>query len=163
EEGIRFPPVKLYDRGQLVQPILDILARNSRTPELTVADTLALAAATRAAEQRVLELCERFGVETYRRSCQRLLDRTHDAGQLMLEQFIPEEPLVFEDVVDDDGRGNGPFRIRLAMWRERGKAILDFSGSSPQAEGPINLYMGRNMFKMVSGIILIMALDPQIL
>ena len=59
EEGVRFPPVKLYDRGTLVQPILDILATNSRTPELSVADTLALAAATRAAELRVIELCER--------------------------------------------------------------------------------------------------------
>ena len=163
EEGIRFPPVKLYERGKLQQSIMDILARNSRTPELTVADTLALAAATRAAEQRVIELCARFGVETYRRTCERLLERTHEAAKLMLDRFIPEEPLRFWDVVDDDGRGNGPFRIELAMWRENGKAILDFAGTSPQAEGPINLYMGENMFKMVSGIILIMALDPQIL
>jgi 5-oxoprolinase (ATP-hydrolysing) len=163
EEGIRFPPVKLYERGTLVQPMLDVLARNSRTPELTVADTLALAAATRAAEIRVIELCRRFGTDTYRRVCQELLDRTRRAAELMIRQFIPEEPLVFEDVVDDDGRGNGPFRIKLALWREGGKAILDFGGTSPQAEGPINLYMGENMFKMVTGIVLIMALDPQIL
>ncbi|MEZ5099943.1 MAG: hydantoinase B/oxoprolinase family protein [Thermoleophilia bacterium] len=163
EEGIRFPPVKLYDRGVLQQPIVDILARNSRTPELTVADTLALAAATRAAELRVVELCERIGVETYRRVCQALLDRTRRAAGLMIDTFLPEEPLVFEDVVDDDGCGNGPFRIRLALCRRDGKAVLDFSGTSPQAEGPINLYMGRNMFAMVTGIVLIMALDPQIL
>ena len=163
EEGIRFPPVKLYDGGVLVQPILDILATNSRTPELAVADTLALAAATRAAELRVIELCERVGVDTYRRVCGELLERTRSAAELMIERFIPEEPLVFEDVVDDDGRGNGPFRIRLALSREDGTAVLDFAGTSPQAEGPINLYMGENMFKMVTGIVLIMALDPQIL
>ena len=163
EEGIRFPPVKLYQRGQLVQPIVDILARNSRTPEATVADTLALAAATAAAEKRVIELCRRFGVETYRKTCQRLLDRTHNAAQLMINTFILEEPLEFEDSIDDDGRGNGPFKIRLSMWQENGKAIIDFEGSSPQAEGPINLFMGEGMFKMNLGIILIMALDPQIL
>jgi 5-oxoprolinase (ATP-hydrolysing) len=163
EEGIRFPPVKLYERGQLVQPIVDILARNSRTPKETVADTLALAAATLAAELRVIELCERFGVETYRRTCQQLLDRTRNAAQLMIESFIPEDPLVFEDYIDDDGRGNGPFKIKLSLWREDGKAVLDFAGSSPQAEGPINLFMGQNMFKMVTGIVLIMALDPDIL
>jgi N-methylhydantoinase B len=163
DEGIRFPPVKLYARGQLVQPIVDILARNSRTPGETVADTLALAAATRAAEQRVIELCERFGVDTYRSVCQQLLDRTRRAAQLMIDTFIPEQPLVFEDVIDDDGRGNGPFTIKLSLWRENGRAILDFEGSSPQAEGPINLYMGENMFKMVTGIVLIMALDPDIL
>lgn len=163
EEGIRFPPVKLYDQGQLVQPIVDILARNSRTPDLTVADTLAMAAATRVAEQRVVELCERFGVKTYRGTLQKLLDRTHRAAELMIERFIPEQPLDFEDYVDDDGRGNGPFKIRMSMWRERGKAIIDFAGSSPQAEGPINLFMGESMFKMNMGIVLIMTLDPQIL
>jgi len=163
DEGIRFPPVKLYSKGELVKPIADILARNSRTPEITLADTLALSAATRAAELRVIELCERFGVETYRRTCQRLLDRTRNAAELMIGSFIPTEPLVFEDVIDDDGRGNGPFTIKLSMWRENGKAILDFTGSSAQAPGPINLFMGANMFKMVTGIVLIMALDPDIL
>ena len=163
DEGIRFPPIKLYERGKLVQPIVDILARNSRTPELTVADTLALSAATRAAERRVIELCERFGVDTYRRTCQMLLDRTHDAAEVMLDKFIPEVPFEFEDYIDDDGCGNGPFKIKMSMWRENGKAIMDFTGTSPQAEGPINLFMGEAMFKMVSGIVLIMVLDPQIL
>ena len=81
----------------------------------------------------------------------------------MIESFIPEQPLVFEDVIDDDGRGNGPFTIKLSLWREDGKAIIDFAGSSPQAEGPINLFMGETMFKMMIGIVLIMALDPDIL
>jgi 5-oxoprolinase (ATP-hydrolysing) len=163
EEGIRFPPVKLYEQGRLVQPIVDILARNSRTPELVVADALALAAATRAAELRVMELCRRFGVDTYLSTCQELLDRTYNAAKVMVEKFVPEKPLVFEDYIDDDGRGNGPFKIKLSMWRQDGKAILDFTGTSPQAEGPINLFMGQPMFKMVTGIVLIMAMDPAIL
>lgn len=163
EEGIRFPPVKLYKRGELDREILGILARNSRTPELVIADTMALCSATRVAEQRVIELCERFGVATYRQACEALLGRTHRAAKLMIRQFISEDKLTFEDVVDDDGRGNGPFRISLAYWREGEKAIFDFTGTSPQAAGPINLFMGEPMFKMVTGIILIMALDPQIL
>jgi 5-oxoprolinase (ATP-hydrolysing) len=163
EEGIRFPPVKLYDGGEIVEDVLNILARNSRTPEITVADTLAMVAATRAAELRVVELCRRFGVDTYRSTCQKLLDRTHRAAKLMIEQHIPEEPLVFEDVVDDDGRGNGPFKIRMSLWREGSRAICDFEGSSPQAEGPINLYMGATMMKQNLGHILLGTLDPQIL
>ncbi|MEA2227504.1 MAG: hypothetical protein QOF04_1134 [Solirubrobacteraceae bacterium] len=163
DEGIRFPPVKLYEDGRIVQSIIDILARNSRTPELTVADTLAMVSATRAAELRVVELCRRFGVETYRRTCQKLLDRTHHAAKLMIERNIPEVPLSFEDFVDDDGRGNGPFKIKMSLWREGGKAICDFTGSSPQAEGPINLFMGETMMKQNLGHILIGTLDPQIL
>ena len=99
-----------------------------------MADTLAMAAATRVAETRVIELCDRFGVDTYRATLQKLLDRTHRAAEQMIQRFIPSEPLTFEDYVDDDGRGNGPFRIRMSMWREGNKAIIDFDGSSGQAE-----------------------------
>ena len=125
------------------KPIVDILARNSRTPELTVADTLALAAATRAAEQRVIELCERFGVETVPPHVRALLERTRTRLKVMLDTFIPEEPLVFEDVIDDDGRGNGPFTIRLALWREDGKAILDFARHVAAGGGPDQPLHGR--------------------
>src|SRR5699024_12429263 len=51
-EGIQIPPVKLYCAGELQQDILNLVARNSRTPEMTVGDMLALSAAGRIAEMR---------------------------------------------------------------------------------------------------------------
>jgi len=163
EEGIRFPPVKLYDGGTLNRPLVQVLARNSRAPDAAVADVMALCTATAVGERRILELCDRFGRDTYLAACDALLERTRRAVQRLIAEKIPETPQSFEDFVDDDGQGNGPFRIRLTVWREGARAVFDFDGTSPQAPGPVNFYLHEGMMKMVIGAYLIMVFDPEIL
>jgi N-methylhydantoinase B len=163
EEGLRFPPVKLYERGELNRALVKVLARNSRAPEAAVADLMALCAATAVGERRVVELCERFGRDTYLAACEALLERTRVAVRRLIAEKIPEAPQAFEDFVDDDGQGNGPFRIKLTVWREGERAVFDFGGTSAQAPGPVNFYLHEGMMKMVIGAYLIMVFDPDIL
>ena len=92
EEGIRFPPVKLYDAGTLNQAVLDILARNTRLPDMNVADVMALSAAVRLAETRIAELCDRFGRDTYVACTDALLERTRRAMKRLIAENIPEQP-----------------------------------------------------------------------
>ncbi|WP_228431218.1 hydantoinase B/oxoprolinase family protein [Baekduia soli] len=163
EEGIRFPPVKLYEAGVLNRSLVKVLARNSRAPEEAVADLMALCTATALGERRVVELCDRFGRDVYLEAGDLLLERTRAAVQRLIVDKLPTSPQAFEDFVDDDGRGNGPFRIKLAVWREDDRAIFDFAGTSPQAPGPINFYLHDGMMKMVIGVYLIMVFDPDVL
>ncbi len=163
EEGIRFPPVKLYAGGELNRSLVKVLERNSRAPAEAVADLMALCSATAVGERRILELCDRFGRDTYLEACDALLERTRRAVRTLIVEQIPETPRSFEDFVDDDGQGNGPFRIQLTVWREGERAIFDFSGTSAQAPGPINFYLHDGMMKMVIGVYLIMVFDPEIL
>ena len=53
--------------------------------------------------------------------------------------------------------------MQLTIWREGDHAFFDWSGTDPQALGPINFYLSEGMFKMFIGIYLIMVNDPQIL
>jgi N-methylhydantoinase B len=163
DEGVRFPPIKLYSRGELNAPVLKILARNSRAPDAAIADVMALCTATALGEQRIVELCDRVGRETYLEACDALLERTRRAVQALVTEKIPQTPAAFEDFVDDDGRGNGPFRIKLTLWREGDTAVFDFDGTSPQAPGSINFFLHEGMMKMVIGVYLIMVFDPDIL
>ena len=81
----------------------------------------------------------------------------------LIQLAIPEEPQTFEDWIDDDGLGNGPYKMKLTIWREGEHAWFDWSGTDPQALGPINFYLSEGMFKMFIGVYLIMVNDPQIL
>jgi N-methylhydantoinase B len=162
-EGIRIPPIKLYERGQLNKAVLDLIMNNTRTPEMNYSDLMAIIAGCRAGEKRVIEICDRFGRETYKRACEALLERTNRAMRKLIVQNLPEEPKSFEDYVDDDGRGNGPFKMKLTVWREGDNAYFDWTGTSPQAPGPINFYLHEGMFKMFIGVYMIMVFDPQIL
>ena len=162
-EGIRIPPIKIYSRGKPNQAALAILMNNTRTPEMNYSDLMAIIAGSRTGEKRVIEICERFGTETYRRACQALLDRTMRAMRTLIVKNLPTEPQSFEDYIDDDGVGNGPFRMRLTVWREGEHAYFDWTGTDAQAPGPINFYLHEGMFKMFIGVYMIMVFDPQIL
>ena len=163
EEGIIIPPIKIVERGVPQEDILRLIFNNVRLPEMNRADLFAIVAGCRAGEKRVMELCERFGKETYLAGLQALLDRTYEAMRTLIQLAIPEEPQSFEDWIDDDGLGNGPYKMKLTIWREGDHAFFDWSGTDPQALGPINFYLSEGMFKMFIGIYLIMVNDPQIL
>ena len=162
-EGFRIPPIKLYESGELNKAVLDVIMNNTRTPEMNYSDLMAIIAGCRAGEKRVVEICDRFGRETYVEACDALLARTNRAMRKLIVQNLPEEPNSFEDYVDDDGRGNGPFKMKLTVWREGEHAYFDWTGTSPQAPGPINFYLHEGMFKMFIGVYMIMVFDPQIL
>ena len=59
--------------------------------------------------------------------------------------------------------GNGPYELKLSLTRTGEKVHLDFTGSSPQAVGPINYYINENLTRMFFGIYMITVADPQIL
>jgi N-methylhydantoinase B len=163
EEGLIIPPIKLMERGEVQEDVLRLILNNVRLPAMNRADLFAIVAGCRAGERRVIELCERFGKDVYLATLQALLDRTHEAMRKLILAAIPEEPQTFEDYVDDDGLGNGPYKMKLTIWREGEEAWFDWSGTDPQAIGPVNFYLSEGMFKMFIGVYLIMVNDPQIL
>ena len=77
--------------------------------------------------------------------------------------FEEGRTLSFTDYICDDGVGNGPYELKLSLTRTGDKVHLDFTGSSPQAAGPINYYINENLARMFFGIYMITVADPQIL
>ena len=163
EEGLRIPPVRIYDKGVLNKGVLDIMLNNTRTPDMNRSDLMALIAGCRTASTRVRELCDRFGRDVYMAACDKLLDRTRDAMKVLIDKYISVEPVSFTDYVDDDGCGNGPFRMTLSIYRRGDKAVFDWTGTDDQAEGPINFHIHEGLCKLFFGVYMIMAFDPSIL
>jgi len=74
KEGLRIPPVKIIEGGTINETALAIILNNTRTPDTNRSDLMALIGGCRAAERRVLEICERFGDETFDAACDALLE-----------------------------------------------------------------------------------------
>lgn len=163
EEGIRIPPVKIFEGGRLNETALAIILNNTRTPDTNRSDLMALIGGCRAAERRVTEICERFGRDTYAAACDALLDRTRLAMSRLIREYVPEEKVSFTDWVDDDGLGNGPFKMVLTVWREGDVCHCDWTGTDGQAPGSINFHIHEGLCKLFFGIYMIMAFDPEIL
>ena len=162
-EGLRIPPIKVFKNYEPVEDVIGLILNNVRMPEMSKADLMGIIAGCRTAENRVKEICSRFGKDTYLAACEAMLQRTYNAMAQLILQNIPEEPQSFEDWIDDDGLGHGPFKMKLTIWREGEHAYFDWSGTDHQAMGPVNFYLNEEMFKMFIGVYLIMVFDPQIL
>jgi N-methylhydantoinase B len=163
EEGLRIPPIKIVEHGEVNETALAVILNNTRTPEVNRSDLMALIGGCRAAERRVIEICERFGRETFDAACDALLERTRVAMGRVIREYVPEERVSFVDWVDDDGLGNGPFKMVLTIWREGDVCHADWTGTDPQAPGSINFHIHEGLCKLFFGIYMIMAFDPEIL
>jgi len=155
QEGLRFTFVKLYDQGKLNQPLMQIIRDNVRLPDSTIGDMHAGVAAARVGEKRILELVSRYG----RGSVLKAMDELLDYGERMTRDALsklPQGVYEAEDVVEDDGLGNGPFTIKVKVTITPDKLIADYTGSAPQVPGPINCsYTGlvtgaRCLFKAIT-------------
>ena len=164
EEGVVIPPFKLYDHGELNDTALDIILNQVRMPDWNRADLNGLVAACTTASRRIVELCDRFGVETYLSALDALLDRNYQAMKVLLATlFVDGETIEFSDWICDDGCGYGPYQLTIKLTRHGEKIHLDFSEHAPQAVGPINYFINENLVRMFFGIYVITIADPQIL
>ena len=164
EEGVVIPPFKLYSAGKINDDALRIILNQVRVPDWNRADLNGLVAACRTASRRVQEMCARFGTATYLTALDALLQRNYDAMKILLHLVFAEgKTLSFTDYICDDGVGFGPYELKLSLTRTGDKVHLDFTGSSPQAQGPINYYINENLVRMFFGIYMITVADPQIL
>ena len=163
EEGMLAPPIKIYRGGIPPGGSNRTGVESGRMPHWNRSDLNAIVAACRTAERRVIEMCDRFGVDLFVSAMEASLERNRRAMAELIKRSIPEEEMVFEDYVCDDGRGHGPYKLRCSMKRVGERVKLDWSGTDPQSEGSINFYLNENMFRMFFGIYMIMIFNPQIL
>ncbi len=156
QEGLQFPCVKLYEAGRPVQSLIDVIEANVRLPDMTLGDMYAQAASLRLGERRFQELCDKYGVEVVLGSIEALLDYGERLTRLELAK-LPKGVFEAEDMIDDDGIGNGPFPVRVKVTITDEEMVCDFTGTHPQVPGPVNctltgLHSGvRTIFKAITG------------
>jgi N-methylhydantoinase B len=137
QEGLRLPFVKLYRGGVEDRQIFNIISKNIRVPEKTLEDFRAQAATTVGGVQRVRDLVAKYGVETFLKCTEMLLD--YGEG-LVRKAFtaMPDGDYTGSDYVDDDGISDEPFKVQINVHIKGDEMFVDFQGTSSQAQGNIN-------------------------
>ena len=145
EEGLMVPPIKLWDQGVPNQAALTIMTRNSRMPDALAADLDAECSACLMGARRMTELYERYGIDTVEACFDSMMDATTEIYRREILSKIPKGEYTWEDYAEHDGVDEPMLHVqRITLTKtgpedERGeRLILDFTGTGPQAKGPIN-------------------------
>lgn len=138
QEGMRIPPLKLFERGRPNEAVMTLIRANMRLPEHRMGDLRAMIGACRIAEQRIRALFAKYGVATVLACVAANLDRC-EARMRERIAGLPDGTCEYEDYLEyyDDGRFD-PVLMRLALTVDGDAVTADFAGSNPQVPGVVN-------------------------
>ncbi len=133
-EGFSTPGMKLVDRGELRQDVLDTFLNMVRSPEMVALDMRSLIACNNVAKDRMLALIEKYGAATVDEACRTLIDQSE---QLLRERLreLPNGRWQSRQYMDVKGE---VYKVGLTMTKEDDHLTFDFSDSSPQSQYSIN-------------------------
>jgi N-methylhydantoinase B len=137
QEGVRISPVRLFSPAGPDREKIDLILGNVRGREEREGDLFAQYAACDVAARRLVELCVYHGVDALG-ACFAGLHQESEAQMRAAIRALPDGEWEGEDWLDDDGVQTNRIRIRVRVRIAGDQAFFDFSGTDPQAAGPVN-------------------------
>ena len=137
QEALRIPAVKVYERGKLRKDVWDLIFANIRL-SIVAEDMRAEIGSCTVGERRLLELIEKYGLESFELHTRHLFD----ASRKMMEaeiRAIPNGVYKGESTVYYDGKNKGStYKIRVKITVEDERIIFDYSDTDAQTNGFVN-------------------------
>ena len=128
QEGMRWAPTRIYDRGEPREDIIDLLRRNGRFGYSLVGDMNAQVAACRTGEARFQAILDRFGYETYVAARDEIYRQSEQLEREAVAA-IPDGTYEADGFLDNDGLGHGPITVQLRIDIAGEEMTLDLEGS----------------------------------
>jgi N-methylhydantoinase B len=143
QEGVVFPASKLYRRGEHNDDVFNIIRFNSRRPKHTIGDIQAQVSACFTGVKRTQELAQRYGNATLTEAMKSINAHGEQLARIALEK-LPKGTWNAVDFVDDDGINKDEFvKMSCTVTITDDEMVVDWTGSSENVEGPINLPLGQ--------------------
>ncbi len=151
QEGLRIPPMKLYERGVPNKDLIALIEANSRVPMITMGDVEAYHAACHIGEERFLALAKTYGWETLSIYLDELLDYAERLTRDDIRR-MPDGEYEFTDYMDDDGITDKPITLHIKITVAGDEITWDFTGTSPQVRGALNNPYGSSKACVVTAL-----------
>jgi N-methylhydantoinase B len=137
EEGLRIPIMKLFNRGEPNQILLQIVRANVRQPDEVVGDFYAQAACNDTGGGALIETMNEFGLESNDSIAEEIIRRSETAVRERIRE-LPDGEWTSETWSDGFEE---PIVIRCRVRVAADEIFIDFAGSSSQSAHGINVVL----------------------
>jgi N-methylhydantoinase B len=137
QEGVIIPPVRIVERGRIVDDVFRLVLAQIRSKHETGGDFRAQIAANVTGARRLRALVARHGLGTLVEVMRELLDYTERRTRAEVAE-LPRGVFEAEGFVDADGHGGEPVRLRARVEVSADGVAFDLAGSDPQRRAPVN-------------------------
>jgi N-methylhydantoinase B len=141
QEGVQFDNLRIMQAGKWDPQIERVIAANVRFPEQDLGDLRAQISACRLGERRLVELADRYGLDTVRTAIDRIWSQSEERARRVVAA-IPDGTYRASSFMDNDGvRPDETLNIEVAVTVAGDAMTIDFTGTHEQAVGPLNCGM----------------------
>ena len=152
QEGLRIPPLKLYERGSLRKDVWDLIFANVRY-KVVEEDIRAQIGGCAVGERRFLELVRSYGYDFMYHHLEALLDSTERMMRKELSE-IPDGTYSAESYVFYDGHNKGSrFKLKVTIEVKGGELFFDYTGTDPQTVGFVNAPANTSASAVIVGVL----------
>jgi N-methylhydantoinase B len=137
QEGLRVPPIKLYEAGKLREDLLDLIALNIRNPREFRGDLAAMVGAAHLGERRLKRLFGEFGGEVVEAAIETILDAAEQQARAVVSTW-KDGVFYGEAFLDDDGHGRSDIRIAAKVTKKGSDIEVDLADCDPQSTSFVN-------------------------
>jgi N-methylhydantoinase B/oxoprolinase/acetone carboxylase alpha subunit len=158
QEGLRIPPVRWFDAGRENRDIIELITLNMRFPRDQLGDFQAQLSSTWTAERRLLSLVEKYGADTIEACMEETKSHSEELMRAIIRE-IPDGSYTFTELIDDDGVSDQPYKIVVTVDIRDDDVTIDYTGTSPQAGGPINSSYGNTLSSTFNAMLQLLGPD----
>jgi N-methylhydantoinase B len=159
QEGIRIPPLMLYEEGRRREDVYEMIVLNVRHPRDFRGDLAAMIGSARIGERRLVQLLKEFGSETTHTAVAAVLDGAERQVRAIVAGW-KDGTYEGEAFLDDDGHGARDIHIRARVTKRGSDLEVDLTDSHPQVRGFINSSYANTYSAAV--VALAYLIDPEI-
>ncbi|MBL1420544.1 MAG: hydantoinase B/oxoprolinase family protein [Alphaproteobacteria bacterium] len=141
QEGLRLSRIRLAKNDILNPEIVRIITENTRLPEIALGDLNAQMATVRIAESRLMEIIDKYELQTVNDAFQNILVKSEQKSRATVLD-LPDGIYTATDIVDGDGVTTDPINVQVKVTISGERIIVDFTGCPPAVAGPINCGRG---------------------
>ncbi len=137
QEGIQFRTVKLRSRGEPVLEMVRMIEHNTRFPIEMMGDINSQIGGCVMGRDRVADLVERYGVETFRRALTIIWDQSEAEARAAI-RAIRDGTYTAEATLDDDGLNPGSLPCKVTVVVAGDEMTIDLSALPAEVNAPMN-------------------------
>lgn len=150
-EGIRLPPLKLVESGEVREDLWQLLMINTRCPELLDGDLRAMLGATQVGAESVTTIARDFGVNQALALFEGILDHADRAMRAAL-RTLPDGTYRAKEQFDTDCFKPAKIALRLCVTKTGETLAIDFTGTDPQIRGFKNSSLANTYAAVYAGL-----------
>lgn len=157
-EGLRIPPVKIYEKGELRSDLFNLLVTNVRTRRNISGDLRAQLGALRVGERNLLGLLGKYGKKQVKECVSELLDLSEKHMRDLIKS-LPDGVHEGRAFVEDIGHGLGDKEVRVRIEIKGGSLEIGLS-APPQIPFYTNSYRANTTSAVYLGLVMFMKPEP---